>query len=153
MKTKTEVYDISHEDLVNLFSTALYGSSYLGCNYHVDLDENDNGAAIGFKESDCFEDKIAKCLLAGKRVAMVDHYCEGSDEFYGSLEHRYDEESGCMLYMLDLDTIKKGLETMLNAGGWNAKYVMMLVNEDYEFDLIAADAIMQNIMFGEEIYG
>lgn len=151
MKTKTEVYDISHEDLVNLFSTALYGSSYLGCNYHVD----DNDATVVFNERDCFEDKIAKCLLAGKRVAMVDHYCEGSDEFYGSLEHRYDEESGCMLYMLDLDTIKKGLETMLNAGGWKAKYVMMMINDDNycEFDQIAADAIMQNIMFGEEIYG
>lgn len=151
MKTKTEVYDISHEDLVNLFSTALYGSSYLGCNYRVD----DNDATVVFNERDCFEDKIAKCLLAGKRVAMVDHYCECSDEFYGGLEHHYDEESGCMLYMLDLDTIKKGLETMLNAGGWKAKYVMMMINDDdyCEFDQIAADSIMQNIMFGEEIYG
>ena len=149
MKTKTEIYDISHNDLVNLFSTALYGSSYLDCNYHVD----DNDATVVFNEQDCFEDKIAKCLLSGKRVEMIDHYCEGSDDFYGELEHRYDKESGCMCYYLDLQVIKKGLEKMLNSGGWNAQYVMMIVNDDCSFDLVSADAIMQNIIFGEEIYG
>lgn len=155
MKTRTEIYDISHKDLVNLFSTALYGSNYLGCNYRVDLKDDDKDEDLGFKDDDCFEDKIAKCLLHGKRVAMVDHYCEGSDEFYGELEHHYDEESGHMLYYLDLRTIKKGLEKMLNAGGWKAKYVMMMINDDdyCEFDQIAADSIMQNIIFGEEIYG
>ena len=37
LKNNVEIIDITHEDLVNLFSTALYGSSYLSAEYDKDF--------------------------------------------------------------------------------------------------------------------
>ena len=149
MKTKVEIYDISHDDLVNLFSTALYGSSYFECNYHVD----DNDETVEYKPTDCYEDKIARCLLAGKRVEMRDHFAEDDDEHYGTLTHRWNKDYCCMCYDLTLDDIKRGVEKMLGDGEWHNKYAQMWINDDNAFDMCVADAIMQCVIFGEEIYG
>ena len=37
LKNTVEIIDITHEDLVILFSTALYGSSYLSSEYDKDF--------------------------------------------------------------------------------------------------------------------
>ena len=68
MKTKTTITELTHDDLVNLFSTALYGSSYLSADWDDDLPTN---------EDSCYEDTIADILLAGGHVYVKDHYAEG----------------------------------------------------------------------------
>lgn len=41
----------------------------------------------------------------------------------------------------------------MNYGGWPAKYVYNLMNEDSGFDQPQAESLVQWILFGEEIYG
>lgn len=61
MKTQTTITDITKEDLVNLFSTAIYGSNYLS----VEFDES-----VEHDEQDCYEDIIANILLNGGAVKV-----------------------------------------------------------------------------------
>lgn len=149
MKTKTIITEITHDDLVNLLSTAMYGSSWLSCDYRV----GDNMTTVVFNENDCWEDKIARCLLAGKTVDLEDYYAEDEGDHYGALPHHYDKQRGCMAYTITLKDIEKACVKMLDTEGWYAKYVHMWANEDCGFDQCVAEAIMQVVMFGEEIYG
>lgn len=156
MKTQTTIKEITHEDLVNLFSTALYGSTYLEADY----------TNPSLKESgDCFEDILAKNLLAGDSIVITDWYAEG--ESYGNLPHIVDDEDECVHYTLILDDIKRGLEKAasgtFNAGSdrWaesarrSAKVSFdSFIDEDaVDFDLVRADILMQIILFDEIIYG
>lgn len=151
MKTRVVISDITHDDLVDLFSTALYGSSWLGCDYRVD----DNCKVVEMKPSDCIEDRIARCLLCGKKVELLDRYAEDEDDHYNSaIEHYWDKDEECMCYKISLSDIEKGLSRILAGQGWGAKYVMELVNkDDGNFDQVAAESIMQRILWGQEIYG
>ena len=52
-KKQVTITEITQEDLVNLFSTALYGSTYLDADYPKrDI----------YEEDDCYEDKLAKVV-------------------------------------------------------------------------------------------
>lgn len=149
MKTKTTICDINHEDLVELLSTACYGSSWFGVDYNVT--EYKNSAP---KEGDCIEDKCAKILLHGFSITLYDMYAEDEDDHYGTLPHHWDEDARYMDYTVTLKDIERGLSKALDAGGWSAKYVHNLINaEDGDFDQPQAEALVQWIIFGEEIYG
>ena len=67
MKTKITVTELDHEDLVNLLSTALYGSSWFEADY-----DNNIYKSLEIKEGDCFEDKLADMLLAGHKITIID---------------------------------------------------------------------------------
>lgn len=150
MKTKTIITEIEKDDLVNLFSTALYGSYIFGALY----DKNVYNTKCEVNEHDCFEDKLAKVLLAGYSIVVYDKYCEGDDEFYGALPHTFSDD-GTMHYDVTLNDIRNGLQLAL--GGDNA-YLAKCANDlihidDSDFDLEEAEALMQYIVFGELIYG
>lgn len=145
MKTKTTIISLEHDDLVNLLSTAVYGSQWLSirkrkADYYGTELENEN---------DCAEDTWAKVLLSGKAVFAYDYYAEDADEHYGKLPYRYNGE--CMRYTLTLDDIVKGLQNALDNGDYMAECVMGLINED--IDLTIAENLMQWIIFGELVYG
>ena len=155
MKTKTTITELTHEDLVNLFSTSLYGSTYLEADYtNPSLKE----------EGDCLEDILAKNLLAGDSIVITDWYAEG--EVYGNLDHIVDDEDECVHYTLNLEDIKRGLENAAS-GTFNASISKWsddrrnarvsfesFANEDaVDFDLVRADILMQIILFDEIIYG
>lgn len=145
MKLISAISKITHDDLVELFSTALYG-----CEIFVVDWPNDHPEI--FKEGDCIEDKLARCLLNDQHIIIGDRY---SDEvFYGDLPHRWDDENWCMDYTVKLADIEKGLNKALNYGGWPQKYVYNLCNADEgDFDYPQALCLLQFILFGEEIYG
>ena len=159
MKTNLTISEITHEDLVNLFSTSLYGSTYLEADY-----TNPNLKKAG----DCFEDILAKNLLAGDCIVITDWYAEG--EAYGNLFHIVDDEDECVHYTVGLEDIKRGLERAANG----TFTITTKLGEDYikgekesarrsfnsfadddavDFDLIRADILMQIILFDEIIYG
>lgn len=159
MKIKSEVTidEITHDDLVNLFSTALYGSSYLSADY----DE-----AIEHDEEDCFEDELAKILLHGGSIQVTDHYAEGCA--YGKLPHTIDKYNDeCVTYTLTFADVVKGLTNAANGTfKLSGKKVYQeqdkkaakvsfdnLAEESLEFDLVRADILMQIILFDEIIYG
>ena len=148
MKTKTIITEINHDDLVNLFSTATYGSSY----FDVVKKKKDYYGTELEDENDCREDTWAKILLAGKPVYVLDYYSE--EEAYGNLPHEWDAKRGAMKYTVTLEDIKNGLQKALDNGGWDAECALDLINVDScNLDLTEAENLLQIITFGEAIYG
>lgn len=155
MKIKTTITELTHDDLVNLFCTALTGSSYLVAEY----DESTE-----YDEDDCFEDILANILLHGGSIKVTDYYAEG--EVYGSLPHEIDEDEN-VTYFVTYDDIKRGLERAadgtFNAGNdeWTeqtkrsarASFNSFMDEDSCQFDLGGADILMQIILFDEIIYG
>jgi hypothetical protein len=148
MKTKTIITGITKDDLVNLFSTAMYGSSY----FDVVKKKKDYYGTELEDENDCREDTWAKVLLSGKPVYVLDYYSE--EEAYGKLPHEWDKKHGAMKYTVTLDDIKKGLQKALDNGDWDAKCAFDLIDDDScDLDLTEAENLLQIITFGEAIYG
>ena len=161
MKTKTIITDITKEDLVNLFSTALYGSQYLGADY----DPNEYRKIPNPDDCGCFEEKLAKMLLNGKPITIYDMYAEDEEDFYGDLWHQWDGDNGTMDYLVNLKDIEKGLQKCLDGtfkvnNGYDEeipymrKCVANLIDrENGDLDLPQAENILQVIVFGQIIYG
>lgn len=146
MKTQTIVTEVTHEDLVRLFSAATYGSSWLS----ISIPREDKTTMY---KADCLEDMWARVLLAGNPLYMDDHYAEDKDDFYGELPHKWDKH-GLMQYTFTLEDVKNGVAKALDSGGCIAEYIHHWADDDCcEFDNPQAEAVMQWIVFGEEIYG
>lgn len=159
LKNNVEIIDITHEDLVNLFSTALYGSSYLSAEYDKDFY---NSIPKDKKEGDCFEDHIADVLLNGGEIYIYDAYSGG--EVYSKNGELIKEEYCCeeyAQYALTLTDIIEGLQRAANGTyktNNDTKYIRHCFDEFaeddcYDLDLTDADALMQVITFNELIYG
>lgn len=129
MKTKTQIYEINHEDLVELLSTACYGSAWLGLSYNKTEYNNSDP-----HDNDCIEDKAARILLHGYSITLYDMYAEDEEAHYGTLPYAWDNRGETMDYTVTLADIKRGLEKAMNYGGWPAKYVNNLMREDCDFD-------------------
>ena len=156
MKTKATITELTHDDLVELFSTALTGSSYLGADYEESIEYNEDA---------CFEDILANILLHGGCIKVNDYYSEG--DVYGELPYELDEENECTTYFVTYDDIKRGLERAAN-GTFNAgndewteptkrsarvSFDSFMDEDSCDFDLVSADILMQIILFDEIIYG
>lgn len=150
MKVKTIITDITHNDLVDLISAAAYGSSWLGIDYNLE----DYWKCPDKKDDDCIEDKISRILLNGGEVTFYDMYAEDEDDFYQSkIQHKWDEENQCMDYTITISDIENGLEKAALSKGYLSKCFQDLLNEDGDLDQPEAEAIVQVILWGEEIYG
>lgn len=147
MKTKTIITEVTHDDLVNLFSGATYGSEWLSIGSPL-------GASQGLlTEDDCREDAWAKVILASKKLYFYDYYAEDENDFNGSLPHKWDKYNECMRYDFTLEDIEKGIAKCLDNEGWEAECAYDLINKPENLDLYEAEAIMQVIVFGEVVYG
>lgn len=153
-KNNTKIESITHEDLSDLLSTALYGSSYLSAEYDHDFY---NSIPENERHGDCYEDHMADVLLKGGTVIFYDSYAEGVT--YGDNPNKSvtEDEEGC--YPVTLQDIISGLEKCAN-GTYNVNDDKSYLNEcfnnfatGYDYDLSAADSIMQVILFNELIYG
>ena len=148
MKVEVTIKEITKDDLVNLFSTGLTGSSFLGCDY----DKKAYQSLPDASEDDCIEDKLAKLLLAGHSIELWDLEAD-SEDHYGNLDSRYREAYQCMAYKVTLEDIKKGLQNAATNED-TADYFMQLATDDaYDLDLTGGESLLQFIMFGEVIYG
>ena len=151
MKTQTIVTGITHDDLVNLFSTATYGSEWLSIVAPVGAKEG-----LDITEDDFREGVWAKVILAGKKLFFYDYYAEDEDEHYGNLPYKYKRNGDgdkIMRYEFTLEDIEKGIAKCLDLGGWEAECARDLIEHEGDLDLPEAEAIMQVIIFGETIYG
>lgn len=150
MKTKTTITEILHEDLVNLFSTAFYGSQWLSYDYskptYYALQNHD--------DNDCIEDVLAKMLLAGKTIKLIDYYAEDENDFYGTLPHNWDEEDSGMVYTITLEDVKEGLQKAFNSNNCDERKCAddLYLDDGYDLDQPEAELLCQLIMFGEQIY-
>lgn len=139
METEIKVTSISHNELVDLLSTALYGSQWFTASYDRKIYES-----LDCVTGECFEDKLADMLLAGHKISITDIEADGekhSDKFV-RFEGRYDDA----VYEVVLDdfievaSTKKGYELICD----------VLSGEG---DYYTADSFLQRVVFGEEIYG
>ena len=154
MRTTTKIEGLSLENLVDLFSTATYGSSWL------EIEPTDN-TKVEAEEGDCHEDILAKALLRGESIACIDHYADG--EVYGILNTGVVSEDGdgSVCYLITLDDVLEGLQACADgtfkgdklAHAWLADCFHHFKTGEGDMDLPEADAIMQVIMFNELIYG
>lgn len=150
MKTKTIITEITHDDIVNLLSTGLYGSQLFGIDYNVE----DYRKIPNPDEYDCIEDKCAKLLLNGKSIVIYDKYAEDEEDFHGKLYHSWDSDNETMDYSITLSDIKKGIQKAIDNGDWDAECAFDLINNDAcDLDLTEAENLLQIITFGEAIYG
>lgn len=165
MKTQLTITELTKENLVDLFSTAFYGSNYLSADYEESIEHD---------EEDCHEEIMANILLNGGKIFVTDHYAEDG-EVYGNLHCRVSEadEDGVITttYFVTLTDIIKGLEKAangtFNAGrdckvftDWrerNLEFARRSFNafafDESEWDLTTADCLMQIILFDEIVYG
>lgn len=157
MKTQLTITELTKEDLVDLFSTAFYGSNYLSADYEESIEYN---------EEDCHEDIIANILLNGGAVKVTDSYADGCH--YGNLRYQYNEDYDATYYVA-IEDIKKGLEKAANGtfnlrpdvgadfADRNKEFARRSFNafafDEREWDLTAADCLMQIILFDEIVYG
>lgn len=138
MKTKITVTEFTHDELVDMLSTALYGSNWFEADY-----DNDKYKLIENKEGDCFEDKLADMLLAGHKITLIDNYAEGESYSKKCVGFNKDESANYEISLKDI------LKTASTKSGFK------LVEEvlDGDGDYWTADAFLQRVVFGEEIYG
>lgn len=149
MKTKTIITEITHDDLVDLFSTALYDSYVFGA-YYLPKDY------VGLEDpNDCLEDVFAKILLAGKSIYVIDRESEDYDDVYGELPHKLNGE-GNIEYKVCLEDVKNGIAKALDSGKeWARHCATEFINKDNssEWDNPRAEELIQWIIFGDSIYG
>lgn len=158
LQNNTRILDISHDEIVNLLSTAMYGSTYLSAEYDKDFY---NSIPENKKQGDCYEDKMADVLLNGGEIYIYDNDSDG--EAYGSkgevISNDYGEEY--TQYTITLADLIEGLEKCANST-YNvqndSKYLKQCFDEfadedSCSFDLEMADALMQVILFNELVYG
>lgn len=137
MKTNIKVTELEHEELVDLLSTALYGSSWFGAGYDHKVYDT-----LVKKHGDCFEDALADMLLAGHKIRFTDYYAEGekySDKF---VKFNGDEA----VYEVNLQDFLKVASTKR---GYQLVEQVLSGDGDYW----TADAFLQRVVFGEEVYG
>jgi hypothetical protein len=139
MKTKIAVTEFEHEELVDILSTALYDSSWFGAGY-----DKDKYNAIKEKQGNCFEDALADMLLAGHKIEITDYEAEG--EKHSNKYVRINEGDDSAIYEV-------GLEDFLKVASTKRGYQLVDEVLSGEGDYWTADAFLQRVVFGEEVYG
>jgi hypothetical protein len=138
VETKITVTSIEHAELVDLLSTALTGSSWFGATYDRTLYES-----IQETHGYCLEDKLADMLLSGHQITIIDYAAEG--ESYSNK---------CTRITADGDAIYKvGLDDFLKVASTKKGFQLLSDVLDGTGDLWTADAFLQRVVFGEEVYG
>lgn len=140
MKYNLQVTEITHDELVNIFSM-LFLENDFSVMYKKSLY---NTIPKNKRVGDCLEDKVADCLLNGKEICVVDLQAEG--QVYGNLPHKIDEEDESVSYFVTLQDFLNGFS---NADA--LEYVKDLANENDDY--WTAYNLIQFVIFGELIYG
>ena len=149
MEIKVQVTNLSHEDLVNLLSTALFGSPVFAARL---LDDWKSLETKG-EEKTCFEDRLANVLRYGGEIAIIDVEADGEKHPIKGVSSVL-LDGGEVEYHIDLEAVKNGLKNAFESKDSCARYAAVaFLADDGGFDAIQADALLQVILFNEVIYG
>lgn len=147
MEIKIQITDINEEDLVNLFSSAIYGSNWLSLETPLKFAKESY-----IDSTNVCEEQWAKILLHGGYIYARDFYADDENDHYGTLPHKWCEGAEEMRYEVNLYAIRDGLIKAFQSN-WAKDYVLHLYREPEQLDLDEAETLMQYIIFGECIYG
>lgn len=137
MKTKITVTELTHDDLVNLLSTALYGSTWFEASYNEIVYRS-----LSKTEGECFEDALADMLLNGHKITITDYEAEG--EKYSNKFVRF---------VGDAAEYEVSLKDFLNTASTKRGFKLVEEVLSGDGDFWTADSFLQRVVFGEEIYG
>jgi hypothetical protein len=139
MKTEIKVTALEHDELVNLLSTALYGSSWFDASYNKEIYRS-----LTDTHGDCFEDKLADMLLSGHKITLIDLEAEG--EKYSNKCVGFEKGTENAIYEV-------GLKDFLKVASTKEGFKLLEEVLDGSGDYYTADAFLQRVVFGEEVYG
>ena len=135
MKAKMNVTELSHDDIVEILSS-LYGEG----DFYLDKVD---GEEYEKAEDDCYEDILARHLLNGGNIVIVDNNAEG--EVYGNLPHKIGEYDS-VEYTVSYKDFLKGMQC-----NEALPYVMDMIKENNDY--WTSYNLIQCVLFGEIIYG
>lgn len=152
MKATVNVTELTHEELVDLFSTAFYGNEYMTATYnnHIYQKIKEDHPIDQTNHQECWEDILAHMILSGSHIWIID--TEADEAIYGTLPHLTSPDwpellyEGQVAYKVFYKDILKGCST---EEGY--KLIQDIISG--EGDLYTAWNLMQIIVFGEIIYG
>lgn len=152
IKRNTEITNITHDDLVKLFSTALYHSA----TFEVDMDRDFyNMLSEKKKHGLRKEDKMADIILNGGNIFVYDKNDDGTplSDIGTVIDNGSDEPY--VLYTINMKNIIDGLSSCANGdrGDYEQECFENYLHNSREFDQGDADVLFQNIVFKETIYG
>lgn len=142
------VTELSHEELVALFSTSFYGNDYMDATYDHDF-YHEFRKEHPVNEAQCWEDILADMVI-NSSILVIDNEAVG--EVYGTLPHQDEEDmpdllsDGQIAYKVTYQDILKGCST-------EEGYKLIQDVISGEGDFYTAWNLMQIIVFGEIIYG
>ena len=139
MKTEIKVTELEHEELVDLLSTALYGSTWFDASYNKEVYKS-----LTKTTGECFEDKLADMLLNGHKITITDIEAEG--ESYSNKFVKFEGRYKNAVYEVELNDF---LEVASTKKGFRLLEDVLSGEGDY----YTADAFLQRVVFGEEVYG
>lgn len=146
MKVSIEVTELTHEDLVDILSTALYGCNYLS----VDLDDEFYDKIPREKcQGSCMEDEAADILLNGGNLKITDYEADGKlylNKLHPQKKGPHLDKAGRGKYFLTL-------QDFLWACSTERGYKLLTETLSGEGDYFTANNLLQIAMFGKEIYG
>lgn len=133
---RADIDNISKETLVDLFSTATYGSDWLYITTLVSEGNLDDKFSEEYLENRCREEKWADRLLNGGHIVCKDCY-------------DIDEDDLPKRYIIDLDSLKTSLKLARDKEAVRDWSDFVLEEDDY----FTCNNLMQVVMFDEVIYG
>lgn len=136
--TRANIDNISKETLVDLFSTATYGSNWLEITTLKAERCLDDNLTEEYLQSRCCEERWADRLLNGGHIVCYDYYAAEDNE-----------EGNPARYQVDLNTLKERLKLARDKEAVRDWCDFVLENDDY----YTCNNLMQVVMFGEVIYG
>ena len=154
MKAKVTVTELTHDELVDILSTALYDCDYLTADYDTKAWKE---IPQDKKHGNCFEDHLADVLLNDGIIFITDN--EANGELYKTpgvpchlekpawWEQGQDDDS-CVVGVYEVN-----LKAILKACSTPRGYKLLTETLNGEGDYFTANNLLQIAMFGEEIYG
>lgn len=135
MKAKLNVTELSHDDIVLILSD-------LNCDCHFGMDKVE-GEEYEKTEDDCYEDTLARHLINGGNIVIIDNDADG--EVYGNLPHKIvnDDE---VEYTVSYQDFLNGFQC-----DEAFPYVVDMINENGDY--WTSYNLIQCVLFGEIIYG
>lgn len=154
MERTFQIKSLTHEELVDLFSTATYSNDYMTIAIPDEFES--------LAEGECREDRWASVLEKGGQLIVADADAEPTDEPYGLQGVNWlktepielyrtswlgEQKFESMGYRINMETLLRGL-----SNDKASKYIQELfVDEDGDF--YTAYNLMQIAVFGDIIYG
>lgn len=138
---RIDLENISHDNLVDLLSTATYSSDWLVIKTLKSERSLDDEVEQSVRDEWCLEDKWANRLLKGGHIVCLDYADDSDDD--------YDDCWRPARYELTLDDIKKGLVKARDGVAPRDWADFCEENDDY----FTCNNLMQICMFGEVVYG